>query len=433
MSDDMNDWTSLTNNWVKTPNLKAFAETGVQFERAHVPAQECNPSRTAILLGQRPGTTGMYWNRHEFRMNPSTMDAVTLPQFFKAEGYETLDTGKIYHQRTETWDLSGPGGGAAVPAPLQANPWHKGDFLAKGDTYNEEAFVFGPSDQPEAQIGDTQSAQYTADYVKVAHAKPFFAACGFVKPHTPLIAPQRYFDMYPLNEIQLPPVVANDLDDVGPIARTVANNFGKNIQETVLKFNAWPQAVQAYKAAASFVDNNLGIVVRALDSGPNKENTIVIFVSDHGVHAGTKEHWWKMTLWNETTRIPFVLRVPGVSVAGGVSPRTVNAIDIYATLLDVMNYPAKADLDGRSIAPLLRDPKAAWEYPTMTTAGYKNHSIVSEKFRFTQYADGFQELYDQEADPNEFTNVATDPKHAAVIAELAKWLPKTDAPDLLKQ
>jgi arylsulfatase A-like enzyme len=198
----------------------------------------------------------------------------------------------------------------------------------------------------------------------------------------------------------------------------------------VLKFGKWKEAVQAYMAAASFADAKMGVVLDSLERGPNRDNTIVIFVSDHGVHIGEKMHWWKMTLWNQTTHIPMIMRVPGLTPSGAVSPRMVSTQDIYPTLLSILHYPAKAGVEGRDISALLANPYKEWPYPVRTTAGYKNHSLISETYRYTKYLDGFEEVYDETKDPNEFYNIASRPDMASVKADLGKWLPTLDVPEI---
>jgi arylsulfatase A-like enzyme len=433
IADDMNDWTTMENGFVKTPNLDKLAKSGVFFKRAHASAQECAPSRTAMLSGKYPNSSGEYWNADDFRLYPLLANIETLPQYFENRGYETVDAGKIYHQRTEKWSMSGGGGGVAVPLALSSNPWHQNSFKNRdGSDYNNGAFLFGPSEGKEEDLGDSKSAKFIGDYVSKSHTKPFFAACGILKPHAPLLAPQKYFDMYPLADIKTPDTLARDLDDVGPMARTVALNWGDSLHGVVLRYGKWKEAVQAYMAAASFADAKVGVVLDSLDRGPNRDNTIVIFVSDHGVHLGEKQHWWKMTLWNRTTHIPMIFRIPGITPSGTVSPRTVSTQDIYPTLLSLLHYPTKAGVEGRDISELLINPYKEWPYPVRTTAGFKNHSVVSEAYRYTKYLDGFEELYDENKDPQEFYNIANRTDMAAVKADLQKWLPEVDVPDAKK-
>jgi arylsulfatase A-like enzyme len=434
MADDMNDWTTMENGLVKTPNLDKLAKSGIFFQRAHASAQECDPSRAAMFTGKFPSSNGIYWNSADFRNYTLTKDIETLPQYFEHRGYESVDAGKIYHNRTEKWSLSGPDGGAAVLPSLMTNPWHHNEFKADktGFSYNNDAFIFGPTAGKEVDLGDSKSAKFIADYVNRPHAKPFFAACGMVKPHAPLVAPQKYLDMYPLEEINTPDTLQGDLSDVGPIARMTAMSFGDSIHNTVLKYGKWKEALQGYKAAATFADANFGVVLDSLARGPNKDNTIVIFVSDHGVHLGEKQHWWKMTLWNRTTHIPMIIKIPGITPQGAVSPRTVSTQDIYPTLLSLLNYPAKPGVEGRDISQLLGNPYKEWPYPVRTTGGYKNHSVVSETYRYSKYSDGFEEVYNETSDSREFYNIAATAEGKAAKAELQQWLPKFDVPDTTK-
>lgn len=453
-ADDMNAWTSMGNRWAKTPNLDKLAKSGVYFEKAHVIAQECNPSRTATLIGKRPSSTGMYWNDHDFRVPAHSSDKslstqITLPQYFKKLGYETLGLGKIFHQPTgsmsdtASWTTQGGGAGTPVPAVYKDSPWHKFDFgdPGKDGAYNDEAFVFGPMEpadpkMSEENTGDYRNATLAAAHIRKSNTKPWFVAYGSFRPHAPLVAPKKYFDMYPLNEIQLPDTFKNDLGDVPTIGKRVALNGGDRNHDVVLKYGVWKQAIQAYKASASFADAQMGRVLSALDSSSEKDNTLVIFLSDHGVHLGEKEHWWKMTLWLQTTHIPFIMRVPGVSVAGGRSKATVDMASLYPTVLDVLRLPPdNLGLDGKSLSPLLQNPNTNWETPAITTAGYKNHSVVTSDWRYIQYSDGGEELYDLKSDSLEFNNLIWTAegktKYTSVTDKLKSFLPKTNLKDLL--
>jgi arylsulfatase A-like enzyme len=192
----------------------------------------------------------------------------------------------------------------------------------------------------------------------------------------------------------------------------------------------WKDAVQAYLATIAFCDSQVGRLLEGLEKSPHRDNTIVCLWSDHGWSLGEKSHWRKFALWEEPTRTVFVWKVPGVTNPGGVCARTVDYTSIYPTLCELAGLPLPKHLDGASIAPLLRDPKSSWNAPAITTHGFKNHTVRTEGWRYIRYADGGEELYDEAADPLEYTNLAGHPDHAARKAELAKWLPKTDAPNL---
>jgi arylsulfatase A-like enzyme len=456
VADDMNSWTSMTNNWAKTPNLDNLAKSGVFFERAHVIAQECNPSRAAFLMGKRPSSTGIYWNRHDFRnaahsSDKTVQNRITLPQYFKNRGYETFGYGKIFHQPNGaqsdpiSWTANGVGAGTPVPSIYSTKPWHNFDFgdPGKDGDYNDGAFLFGPMEPADPSMTEESTADYknsvlAVEQIKKNNSKPWFIAYGVFRPHAPLVAPKKYFDMYPLNEIELPKTIPNDLNDVPPIGKTVALNWGGRIQDIVLKYNAWKGAVQAYKACASFADAQLGRVIDAIDKSPEKDNTVVIFLTDHGVHLGEKEHWWKMTLWLQTTHIPFIVRFPGLTTAGARNGTPIDMASLYPTILDALNLSTEGlGLDGKSIVPLLENPDAQWDTPAVTTAGYKNHSVVTKEFRYIQYEDGGEELYDLKTDSLEFYNLVWTPegkaKNASTVEKLKAFLPKVNLPDALKQ
>jgi arylsulfatase A-like enzyme len=233
--------------------------------------------------------------------------------------------------------------------------------------------------------------------------------------------------MYPLDEIVLPEVKEDDLADVPPTGVRFARPQGDHARVTRAK--QWRKAVQGYLASITFADDCVGQVIDALDRGPHASNTIVVLWADHGWHLGEKLHWRKFSLWEEATRNPMLFVAPGVTSPGGRCSRPVNLLDIYPTLSSLCGLSANDRLEGLDLTPLLRDPNASWEQPTLTTYTRGNHSIRSERWRYTRYADGSEELYDHDADPLEWTNVADRPEHESVKEDLARWLPATDAPN----
>jgi arylsulfatase A-like enzyme len=259
------------------------------------------------------------------------------------------------------------------------------------------------------------------------HDKPFFLACGIYRPHLPWYVPQKYFDMYPPDKITLPTVKNDDLDDVPPVGRQLATRSGDH--KKVIEYGQWRKAVQGYLASISFADACVGRVLDALEKSPHASNTIVVAWSDHGWSLGEKLHWRKFALWEEATRNVLIMSVPGVTRAGSKCARTVDAMHIYPTMIELCDLTPKKELEGRSFVPLLRNPEAKWDLPAITTYERNNHTVRSERWRYIRYHDGGEELYDHSKDELEWNNLANDPVFAEVKKEHAKWLPRINAED----
>lgn len=429
--DDLNDWTGCLGGHpdVKTPHLDRLAQRGVLFTNAFCAAPACNPSRAALMTGIRPSTSGVYHNSQPWRQSPVLRDAVTLPQHFMSHGYRAVGSGKIYHGRfpdPDSWQDYWPSKIKTKPQdptpPAQAMPLN--------GIPNTKHFDWGPLQVPKEQMGDWKVANWVINQLNSKHRQPFFLACGFFRPHLPWYVPQQYFDIYPLDEITLPNVKDNDLDDVPPIGKKMA---GLRDHENVIKYHQWRKAVQGYLASISFADECVGRVINALDDSSYRDNTIIVLWSDHGWHLGEKLHWRKFALWEEATHNVLMFVAPGVAVQGGRCSAPVNLIDIYPTLIDLCHLGPRDELEGVSLLPLLKNPAANWERPAVTTFGRNNHSVRSERWRYIRYADGTEELYDHENDEMEWTNLANDPEYSSVKQELAKWLPKINAVNVSKK
>ncbi|QDV39442.1 sulfatase [Tautonia plasticadhaerens] len=419
--DDLNDWTGFLGGHpqARTPNLDRLAARGVHFTRAYCPAPACNPSRTSLMTGFLPSTTGVYHNNQPWR--PVLPDAVTLPQHFTAAGYDVAGGGKIFHNSfndraswPEWFGLSG-----------RDHP--KPDQVPANDIPRTAHFDWGPVDVPDEAMGDHKTVSWAIDWLDADRDRPFFLAVGLIRPHLPWYAPRPYFDHYPIGEIALPEALADDLDDVPPAGIAMAKPEGDH--RKVVEAGQWEEAVQGYLASIEFADAQIGRLLDALDASGHRDDTIIVFWGDHGWHLGEKEHWRKFALWEEATRVPLIVVAPGVTGPNGRSERTVSLLDLYPTLIDLCDLPLRPGLEGEGLTPLLRDPAASWDRPVVTTHGRGNHAVRSERWRYIRYADGSEELYDHEADPREWTNLADDPRWQAVTAELAESLPKTDAPD----
>ena len=273
---------------------------------------------------------------------------------------------------------------------------------------------------------DYRVVSYGLEKLKEKHDKPFFLAVGLVKPHLPFAVPKKWFDMFPLDSIQLPPHRDDDLDDVPPAGVKMASPQGDHAR--VLKSGRWKEIVQAYLASIAFCDSQVGRLLDGLEASPYRDNTIVVLWSDHGWSLGEKSHWRKFALWEEPTRTVFAWRVPGMTQPGGTCARAVDFTCIYPTLCELTGQPLPSHLEGHSIVPLLKNPQAAWDFPAITTQGFKNHAVRTDDWRYIRYANGDEELYDDDHDPFEYTNLAKKAKYADRKAELAKWLPKSMLP-----
>lgn len=418
--DDLNDWIGPLGGLgdvPRTPNLDRLAAMGTTFTNAHCAAPACNPSRVALLTGLRPTTSGVYANKSDWRA--VLPDVQTLPMAFKRSGYEVIGFGKTFHagdQDAGAWDR--------YEAP--ANPLKYVEHYRAGKI----AWASVAEEGVEARMPDHQIARMAAQYLRREHERPFFLSVGLKRPHMPWIVPKRYYDLYDEDQIPLPATIPDDLEDVPAAGLAMIGATGKD-HAKVVKQGAWRPVVHAYLASISFADAQLGRMLDALASGPNAENTIVCVWSDHGFHLGEKEHWRKFTLWEESTRIPLLLAVPGVTSGGSRSNRPVDLVHLYPTLADLcglaLSEERRARLDGESLRPLLADPRAPWTQPALTTLGPGDHALRTERWRYIRYADGSEELYDHATDPHEWENLARRPETAALRAQLAALLPTTEA------
>lgn len=419
--DDLNDWVGRFKGYpgVKTPNIDRLARMGMSFTRAYCSAPACNPSRASLLTGVRPSSSGVYHNNQPWR--PALPNAITLPQYFTANGYEVMGAGKIFH---------GPFEDSASWPVYFRTPRFPEPEKRPGIVYGN--FDWGPVKASDEELGDNVTIQRGIKFLQQEHEKPFFLALGLIKPHLPWYVPQKYFDLYPLSSVKRPIVISNDLDDVPEIGKEMAaNHIGTNAQrsdhEFILKNNQWEKAIQGYLACISYADAEIGRLLDALEKSRYGKQTIIIFFGDHGWNLGQKEHWRKFALWEETTRVPFIITAPGMVKANSTCERTVNLMDIYPTLIQLCRLPAKQGLEGNDLTPLLKNPKMEWDHPSVTTHGLGNHSVRSERWRYIRYYDGTEELYDHNADPHEWKNLAGDQAYKGIIKKLSQSLPVINA------
>ncbi len=432
--DDLNDWVGCLGGHpqAKTPNIDRLAKKGVLFEQTHCAAPLCSPSRTAVMTGLRPDTTGIYGNKAWFRDIPKFENWVTLPQFFRLHGYAAWGGGKLYHQPHGkfsdpiAWDhrYSQKMGTPFPPVPKRYRHGLKEKF---SNPILQRLIDWGPIEQPTQATADWKTADGAAQFLKRNHEKPFFLGCGIYLPHLPWYVPEKYFDMHPLERIELPPHKADDFEDIPPRGVRMAEKNAAIIREG----GKWKEVVQACLAADSFADACVGHVLDALEKSRYRDNTIIVLWGDHGYDIGEKK-FAKSALWEQTTRTPLIIHVPE-KLADKVPDskrckRPVSLMDLYPTLIDLCGLPRRKDLDGRSLVPLIKNPHADWPYPAVVTHSPHwhgpCHAVRTERHHYIHYSDGGEELYDMTRDPNQWDNLANDPEHRVVIAELKKWLPR---------
>lgn len=417
--DDLNHWVGHlgVHPQTRTPNIDRLASRGVSFAKAYCTAPACNPSRASLMSGRRPSSTGCYLNSQNWR--PAIREDTLLNSYFFRAGYRVYGAGKIYHgaaDRGGDWTEYFPGGGGK----LKTHPSAKDDGVG--------GIKFYPLANTDEEMPDYGVVNYGLEKLAAESDRPFFLAIGLVKPHMPFSVPKKWFDLFPLETIQLPPHRADDLDDVPSAGVRMAKPEGDHAQ--IVKSGRWKEAVQAYLATIAFCDAQVGRLLDGLDRSRYARNTIVCLWSDHGWSLGEKSHWRKFALWEEPTRTVFVWKAPGVTTEGATCPRPVDFSSIYPTLCSLAGLKAPAHLEGRDILPLLKNPQAPWDTPAITTHGRQNHAVRSEGWRYIRYANGEEELYHNAIDPREYTNLAAVAQYAAQKRELAGWLPKSDAPDL---
>ena len=423
--DDMNtDLGCYGDKLVKSPNIDRLAAMGRRFERAYCQYPLCSPSRSSLMTGLRPDTTHIFDLKTHFR--EVIPDVVTLSQLFKNNGYYAARVGKIYHYGNPG-DIGTPGLDDPKSWSHTVNPAGRDHTTLEPDVINytpkrglgsSMAYLSDKKGKDDEHT-DGKVAAETIKLLEENRNKPFFIACGFYKPHTPWVAPKKYFDLYPMEKIQVPHVTEAQMKNVPAAALDSTKpwpSFGVTEQQA-------RESKQAYYAAISFVDAQLGHVLDAMDRLKLWDNTVVVFWSDHGYHVGDHGLWMKRSLFENSARVPLVIVSPKMKQAGKSSPRTVEFVDLYPTLADLAGLEAPANLAGKSLKPLLNDPKAAWDKPAFTQVwrdGFSGHSVRTERYRYTEWDNGKKgtELYDYTTDPGEERNLVNDPKHSAVIAEL---------------
>jgi len=278
-------------------------------------------------------------------------------------------------------------------------------------------------------MSDGQVVSWAEREITARREGPVFQAVGIYRPHLPWYVPRQYFDRYPLEQVRLPEVPEDDLDDVPEVVHE-ATMGGRELHRWVVEQGKWQEAVRGYLASISFADAMVGRVLDALDASGRADNTIIVLMSDHGWQLGHKLRWRKMALWRQANRVPLIIAAPGLTTPGSRSNAPVSLLDLYPTLVELADLPQPAQqLEGSSLAPLLRDPQARWDHVAISTWGYMNHAVQNERYRYIRYRDGEEELYDHREDPQEWHNLAGNRKYRGVIRELARHRPEVNVPD----
>jgi arylsulfatase A-like enzyme len=407
------------NKLVDTPSIDSLAAAGVRFERAYCQFPLCNPSRTSLLTGRHPNTTGVFDNTLYFRA--AHPEWISLPQHFQANGYVTARTGKIFHggiDDTDSWTIGGEMRVDPTTRPRQ-NPANSDRIVVlEGDGESH---------------GDYKSAKRAVELLEELKDKPFFLALGFTKPHSPPTAPQKLFDLYDSEKIALPPdFAARPTVPPGFPAASVPPKssdlfIGRDASEKEAR-----EVIEAYYASLTFADRQLGRVLQKLDQLKLRDKTVIVMFGDHGYHLGEKGKWSKHnSLFEVAARVPLIVCLPG-GAAGKSSPRTAQLLDIYPTLCEACGLPMPVGLEGHSLLPLARDPQAAWPHAAYTVARNGpafGQSVRTERWRYSEWngGDAGAVLFDHESDPHEMKNLAGDPSQQMVVAELKKLLAKLPA------
>ncbi len=425
--DDLNDWIEPLGGHpdALTPNLQRLADRSVSFTRAYCPAPACNPSRTATMTGMAPYTSGVYNNNSVWRESPLLKDWDTIPQFMMKQGYYSMGAGKIFHTNfpdPESWQLFYPS--LYVQRPLPPS-------LPTGTSLsgvNAQHFDWGAVDFALEDYTDRLVVDYVAKQLGKRFDKPLFLACGIYYPHLPWYLPQEYLDRFPLDEIQLPLVLEGDLDDLPPSG---LDNIRIEDHERVIQNDQWKIAVQAYLGAIAFADDCLGIVLDALDNGPNADNTIIVLWSDHGWNLGEKNHWRKFALWENTTRVPLMFSGPGIP-QGVTNGSPANLLDIYPTIADLLGFEIPAELDGKSLKPVLENPDLVLTEPSITVTKPGTYAVRTADWRYIRYTNGDEELYRHDTshpdyDPHDWQNLASNPEYREIMDNLATYIPTEEA------
>lgn len=446
MADDLNNLLGCYGDpRAKTPNIDRLAARGMRFERAYCTFPLCGPSRNSMLTGLYPNSTGILANAQIFRQTIPTQ--ISLPQAFRLSGYFAARVGKLYHYNVPR-SIGTNGHDDPGSWELEMNP-------AGVDRLEEEPRIFSllpgqfggtlswyaspKSDEHHTDGLNAEAAEWILERCARHRERPFFLAVGFFRPHTPYVAPQSYFALYPEQQMPVVQGVKEDQEDIPPAGLASYKREQDKLTDDLRR-----QALQAYYASISFMDAQVGRVVAALERLGLADNTIIVFTSDHGYHVGEHGLWQKMSLFEESARVPLLIVAPGVTKPGSVAQAPVSHLDLYPTLAELCRVPPPANLQGQSLVPMLKDSSVVgrnWALTQVTRGGgamratitpdvgsagrrFFGYSLRTPRWRYTEWDEGRQgrELYDHDSDPKELTNLANRPEHAATVAQLSAQL-----------
>ncbi len=406
--DDLNDWVSclLGHPNARTPHIDRLARSGMLFTDCHAAAPICNPSRTATYFGRLPSSSGIYGNEQDWRECSRLAGQESVFECFRKAGMQIYGSGKIHHKgfvRPRIWD-------EFWPDPRNFRP--EGKFSEKEVPHKLKevrAFRWGILPEPIHRVhplADEGIREYAVGKLsesRTSHER-FALTIGFNRPHVPMIVPERFFRMFPIEDLKLPFVYDRDLDDLGPIGRRFAKGEGDH--EKITAQGLWAEAVQAYLSSIAFIDEQVGHVLDAYNAFDQRESTALVLWSDNGFHLGEKFAWKKKTLWRESTRVPLIIIAPGITEPGSICNRPVSLVSLLATICDLIGSEAPASLDGRSLLPLLENPRADWDEPVVSCLGRRNIAIRNQDWTYIEYEGGEEaELYHRSRDPREVQNL----------------------------
>ncbi len=427
--DDLNDYVGYLGGHPQghSPNIDSLASQGMIFPNAYCNSPQCRPSRISLCYGISPHKTGTYFNA-KFP-NETRIASPSLPEFFHDKGYRVATGGKVFHGNLNTKGITN------FPRPKDPKPPKGKDLFNPMSAPNDGS----PLNVSDSQMGDFKVADWAIQQWNTPSSKPLFISAGFYRPHRPLQVPQKYFDLFPLQSIQQPSLPkGDDWSDLPQFARQLARSHahkplhnGLSDHELILQQKDWTPTLQAYLASIAFVDQQIGRLLKTLENNPRGRETIILLVSDHGWHLGEKKHWCKAALWEQTTKIPFIIKAPGITPNSKCS-QPVSLIDVFPTFAELAGFEVPTFLDGTSIKPQLHNPTEK-RPPALSFYGEGNTSVRTEQWRYIRYEDGSEELYDHHTDPNEWHNLAQNPKHSATKKHLASFIPQKRHPGLKVQ
>lgn len=425
------------NTQCKTPNIDALAARGVRFNRTYTQYPVCGPSRAALMSGMFAQVIGVTSNGASNRFTKNLGNRPSMSQHFINHGYHAARVSKIYHMRVPgdiTAGVDGPDHAASwterfnCQAPeqwTQGKHEHLTNERLKPDPKRAIHYGLGYGGAFYVVRGESDGAEQ-ADHKAAAKAvellqqrakdqRPFFLAVGLVRPHVPLVAPASFFESYVADQMKLPPGMANDWDDI-PKAGISKNSVRSGLTTTLKK----QKVLEAYYASVTYMDVQVGKIVSAVDRLGLGDNTIIVFTADHGYHLGEHEFWQKMSLHEESTRIPLIVHTPGRKP--GESPALSQQIDIYPTLAELCGLPVPKHVQGRSLVEAMDDPRHVVHESVYCLRGRNDHLLRTDRWALIRYGNGSKELYDMRTDPYQFKNLAADPAHKTTLIELLSQL-----------